>query len=62
VTLTDVPQSGRAPLLKAYMSKRAFSRSPEQSARLYFGLAPDAAMGEIEAIAGRYPVFRVEYD
>lgn len=61
-TLREVALADRAPVLKAYMGKRAFTRSPEQSARLYFGLPPGAPLEDIEAIAWRYPVFEIAYD
>lgn len=44
------------------MGTRAFTRSPEQSARLYPGLPPGAPIEDIEAIAWRYPLFEITYD
>ena len=60
VRLLDVPVDERAPVLHAYMSKRAFSRSPSYIARNYFDVSPDAAVDELAEIAPRFPVFRVE--
>jgi len=38
VHLEEVPVDRRAPILLAWVRKRAFTRSPRQAARLYFGL------------------------
>jgi len=60
VRLVEVPAEERAPVLHAYMSKRAFSRSPAYIAEKYFGVSPDATVEDLAAIAARYPVFRIE--
>ncbi len=60
VRLVEVPVKERAPILKAYISKRALSKSPERSARQYFGVAKDASIEELEPLAPGYPVFRIE--
>ena len=59
VRLEEVPVSQRAPIIKAYLSKRAYSKSPEYEAREFFGVAPDATLEELGEIADRYPVFRI---
>jgi hypothetical protein len=60
VSLVEVPVEKRSPVLKAYLSQRAYSKSPEFEAREFFGVAPDATLGDLAAIADRYPVFRIE--
>lgn len=59
VRLVEVPVEERAPILKAYISKRALSKSPERSARQYFGVSKDASVEELEPLSPRYPVFRI---
>ena len=59
VRLVEVPVEERAPILLAWVSERAFSRSPKRAARLYFGLeAPSLA--DMEARAAEYPVFAIQ--
>jgi hypothetical protein len=60
VRLVEVPVEERPPVLKAYLSKRAYSKSPEFEAREFFGVSPDASLDDLAGIAGRYPVFRIE--
>jgi deazaflavin-dependent oxidoreductase (nitroreductase family) len=59
VRLEEVPVSQRAPIIKAYLSKRAYSKSPEYEAREFFGASPDATLEELSGIADRYPVFQI---
>lgn len=59
VRLDEVPIDGRAPILKAYLSKRAYSKSPEYEAREFFGASPDAPLDDLREIASGYPVFRI---
>jgi len=59
VRLEEVPVEERAPILKAYLSKRAFSKSSAYEAREFFGVSPDATPHELNEIADRYPVFRI---
>lgn len=59
VHLAEVPIEQRAPILLAYVGKRALTRSARQASRLYFGLeAP--TLQDMEGMAGRYPVFLIE--
>jgi len=60
VRLVELPVHERPPVLKAYLSKRAYSKSPEFEAREFFGVAPDAPLDDLAGIAERYPVFRIE--
>ncbi len=53
VRLAEVPVSERAPILKRYLSQ-------VPGARPHIPVSKDAAIPEFEAIASRYPVFRVE--
>ena len=59
VKLEEVPVSERPPVMRAYLSKRAYSKSPEYEAREFFGVSRDASLDELAAIASRYPVFRI---
>jgi len=60
VRLVEIPQGERAPILLGYVQQRAFSHSGEESARLFFGLGPKPTLGDMEAIANSYVVFRIE--
>jgi hypothetical protein len=60
VHLVELPVEERPPALRAYLSKRAYSKSPEFEAREFFGVSPDASLDELAEIADRYPVFRIE--
>ena len=60
VRLVEIPVEDRAPILLGYVGQRAFSHSGAESAELFFGLEPDPALEDMEAIADRYPVFRIE--
>lgn len=60
VQLVEVPHDERAPILLGYVNQRAFSHSGASSARLFFGLGPDPCLEEMQAIAHRYPVFRID--
>ena len=53
VQLVEVPVEKRAPVIKAYV-KRAPGGRP------HIPVPPDAPVEEFEAIAGRYPVFRID--
>ena len=59
VRLEEVPVIRRAPIIKAYLSKRAYSKSPEYEAREFFGVSPDATLEQLSEIADRYPVFQI---
>ena len=59
VRLEEVPVGQRAPIIKAYLSKRAYSKSPEYEAREFFGVSPDATLEQLSEIADRYPVFQI---
>lgn len=53
VVLREVPPAERAPIIKAW-SRIA------TSGRKHLGLGPDAPIEAFEAIAGDYPVFRID--
>lgn len=59
VRTEEIPAQRRAPVLGAYLEKRAFSKSPSSEARDYFGLEPHPPLEELERIAERYPVFKI---
>ena len=60
VRLLEIPVEERGPLLLDYVGQRAFSHSGTESARIFFGLEPNPTLEQMEAIAERYPVFRIE--
>ena len=53
VRLTEVPVGERGPILKAYCQVAT-------SGRQHFPISPDAPLQEFEALADRYPVFRID--
>lgn len=62
VVLVPVPEHQRPAIIRAYLDRagrRARSWGTATEARHYFGVRPQASPGELAAIAGRYPVFRV---
>jgi hypothetical protein len=59
VRLVEVLPVERPPVLLAYASHRAFSRSPAFIARNYFGVKPHPGLSDFTDIAERYPVFVV---
>ena len=64
VHLEEVPLEQRAPVIQEYLRKgreRSGEAAAAKQARYYFGLGPNAALAEIDAIVPYYPVFRVEY-
>jgi deazaflavin-dependent oxidoreductase (nitroreductase family) len=61
VQLMEIPPEERAPVLLAYVQKRAFTHSGAQASRHFFGLGPNPTLSEMEKIAGRYLVFRIEH-
>ena len=59
ILLEEVPFQQRAVILLAYVSERAFTRSPKRASRLYFGLdAP--TLEDMERLAPQFPVFAIE--
>lgn len=60
IQLKEIPTVERAPVLLAYVQKRAFTHSGAQASQQFFGLGPRPTLEEMEKIAGRYLVFKVE--
>jgi deazaflavin-dependent oxidoreductase (nitroreductase family) len=60
VQLREIPDAEKAPILLGYVRQRAFTHSGQESARLFFGLDHDPGLEDMEAIASRYVVFRIE--
>src|SRR5258708_20383695 len=60
VRLVELPGQERSPVLMAYLSKRAYSKSPQFEARQFCGISPDASPQDPAAIARGYLVFRIE--
>ena len=59
VCLQELPSEERAPILAAYLSRTALSKSPAAAARDYFGVVPQAPADALREIAEYYPVFRI---
>ena len=62
VLLKEIPPEERAPVLFAYVQKRAFTHSGAQASSHFFGLGPRPRLEEMEEIAGRYLVFEILED
>jgi deazaflavin-dependent oxidoreductase (nitroreductase family) len=62
VRLVELPVEERPPVIAAYIDRegRASAKAAARTARYYFGLDPAPSPEEIAAVAGFYPVFRVE--
>jgi F420H(2)-dependent quinone reductase len=53
VQLIEIPASERGPILKAYCQVAT-------SGREHFPVPPDAPVSDFDAVAARYPVFRID--
>jgi len=62
VHLVELPPEERPPVIDAYITRegKASAKAAARAARYYFGLPPDSSLEQIAAVAGFYPVFRVE--
>jgi deazaflavin-dependent oxidoreductase (nitroreductase family) len=60
VRLEEIPPGERAPVLWAYVQNRAFTHSGAQASRHFFGLGPRPTLEEMEQIAGRFVVFKIQ--
>ena len=62
VRLAELSPPERAPVLAAYINRegKASAKAAARTAQYYFGLGPDPSLEQIAAVAGFYPVFRVE--
>jgi hypothetical protein len=56
ICAVEVPADQRAPVLQAYLSKRALSKSPTSAARGYFGVDAHPSLEALSNIAEHYPV------
>lgn len=59
VRLEEVSRDERAPIMLAYVQKRAFTHSGAQASRHFFGLGPNPTLAEMQALADRYVVMRI---
>jgi hypothetical protein len=59
VHLSEVPIEERGPILLAWVSERAFARSPRRAAWLYFGL-DTPTLEDMQRLAPKHPVFLIE--
>ena len=62
VRLEEVSRAERAPIMLAYVLKRAFTHSGAQASRHFFGLGPNPTPAEMQALADRYIVMRIVPD
>lgn len=62
VHLKEIPLEGQAPVLLAYVQKRAFTHSGAQASRHFFGLGSKPTLDDMQKIAGRYIVFKIEQE
>lgn len=63
--LVELAVSERPPVILEYLRQgreRSGKDAGADQARFYFGLDPDPSLSDIELIADRYPVFRVDYE
>lgn len=60
IRLVEINPHERAPILLAYVQKRAFTHSGAQASRHFFGLGPKPTLADMQKIAGRYVVFKIE--
>jgi hypothetical protein len=62
--LEEVPEADRAGVIAAYLQagrERGGEQTVANQAQFYFGIAPDADLDDIRAVAAHYPVFRIDY-
>jgi deazaflavin-dependent oxidoreductase (nitroreductase family) len=59
VRLEEVSREERAPIMLAYVLKRAFTHSGAQASRHFFGLGPNPTLAEMQGLADRYVVMRI---
>jgi hypothetical protein len=62
VCVVDVPVEERSPVPKAYLSKRAYSKSPEFEGREFFGVPPDATLDQLAQLRIGTPSFGFSRD
>ena len=62
INLEEILLADRAPVLLAYVQKRAFMHSGAQASRHFFGLGPRPTLEEMGKIAERYVVFKIVQD
>jgi deazaflavin-dependent oxidoreductase (nitroreductase family) len=62
VRLVELPPEERPSVLAAYINRegKASAKAAARTAQYYFGLGPDPSWEQIAAVAGFYPVFRVD--
>ena len=59
VRLEEVSREKRAPIMLAYVQKRAFTHSGAQASRHFFGLRPNPTLAEMQARVDGYVVMRI---
>jgi len=65
VYLEELASTERAEIIAEYLQagqRRSGAEANADQARFYFGLDPEPSIGDIEAIADNYPVFRITYE
>jgi deazaflavin-dependent oxidoreductase (nitroreductase family) len=62
VRLVEIPEEERAPVMLAYVQRRAFTHSGAQASRHFFGLGPRPTLEEMQAIASNFIVLRIQHN
>lgn len=62
VRLVEVPKNERAPVMLAYIQRRAFTHSGAQASRHFLGLGANPTLEEMEEICDRFIVMRIMRD
>lgn len=59
IRLVEIAAELRAPVMLAYVQRRAFTHSGAQSARHFFGLGANPTLTEMQALAEKYVVLEI---
>lgn len=59
IRLVEIAAELRAPVMLAYVQRRAFTHSGAQSARHFFGLGANPTLMEMQALAEKYVVLEI---
>ncbi len=62
IRLVEVPELERAPVMLAYVQRRAFTHSGAQASRHFFNLGAKPTLEEMQALADRYIVMRILFE
>jgi hypothetical protein len=59
IRLVEIAAELRAPVMLAYVQRRAFTHSGAQTARHFFGLGANPTLTEMQALAEKYVVLEI---